>query len=188
MTTPERENHPAETKPALARDERMPVGVIVERRKARNPWEDFIWRAIAIVPGAAPQAAWSVVREEPDAIQYFVGTFTLQLHPRETMLYRENLMGHAPSAYVALVHDPAVDPYGIVVRHVTLSPGDAEAYMDAMTTVDAVPLPEPIAAWLADYVAAFHVEEVFRKRKRKPYDPRKGSGGGGSDDNGSSHE
>jgi hypothetical protein len=90
---------------------------------------------------------------------------------------------------VALVRDPTADPHGVVVRHVTLSPGDAEAYMDSETTVDAVPIPDPVAAWLADYVAAFHVDEVFRKRKRKPHDPRKGFGrGGGSNDYGPSDE
>lgn len=173
----------------LARDERMPVGVIVERRKAHNPWEDFIWRAAAVVPGAAPTAPWSVVREEPDAIQYFAGTFTLELHPRETGLYRDNLTSPSPSVYVAMVRDPAAEPHGIVVRHVTLSPGDAEAYMDAVSTVDPVPMPDVLAAWLADYVAAFHVEEVFRKRERKPYDPRKGLGAGrGRDDRGAPDE
>ncbi|HEX2116262.1 MAG TPA: DUF3305 domain-containing protein, partial [Alphaproteobacteria bacterium] len=93
----------------------------------------------------------------------------------------------APSAYIVLARDPAVDPYGIVVRHVTVSPGDAEAYMDAESAVEAVPLPDVVQAWLEDYVAAFHVEEVFRKRKRKPYDPRKGFGrGSGSKDYGPS--
>jgi hypothetical protein len=170
---------PRDEQPApLARDERMPVGVIVERRKARNPWDDFIWRAVAVVPGAAPTAAWSVVHEEPEATQYFAGTFTLELYPRETGLYRDNLSSPAPSVYVAMLRDPAAEPHGLVVRHVTLSPGDAEAYMDAVSMVDPVPMPEVLAAWLADYIAAFHVEEVFRKRERKPYDPRKGLGRG----------
>jgi hypothetical protein len=185
MTAPDKNEEQA--KPALARDERMPVGVILERRKASNPWDDFVWRAAAVVPGAAPTPAWSVVREAPDATQFFAGTFTLELHPKETMLYRENLMGRTPSAYVVLVRDPAADPHGIIVRHVTVSPGDAEAYMDAESAVETVPLPEIVQAWLQDYIAAFHVEEVFRKRKRKPFDPRKGLGGGsGSNDHGSS--
>jgi hypothetical protein len=190
MTTPDpREEQPADATPAVARDERLPVGVIVERRKARNPWDDFVWRAVALVPGAVPQAPWSVMREEADATRFFAGTFVLELHPRDTALYRENLTGRAPSAYVVLVRDPAVDPHGIVVRHVTLSPGDAEAYSDAISAVDAVPIPDVVAAWLADYVAAFHVEEPFRKRKRKPHDPRKGFGrGSGSNDYGPSDE
>lgn len=186
MSAPEpNETQSAETR--LAPHERMPVGVIVERRKASNPWDDFIWRAVAIVPGAASTQPWSVVREAPEATQYFAGTFELELHPRDTVLYRENLMGRSPSAYVVLLRDPAAEPHGLLVRHVTVSPGDAEVYMDDVSTVDAVPLPDVVAAWLADYVAAFHVEQEFRKRKRKPHDPRKGFGrGSGSNDYGPS--
>jgi hypothetical protein len=174
MTASEERDEQSTGASPLARDERMPVGVILERRKARNPWDDVIWRAVAVVPGAAATPAWSVAHEEPDATQYFAGTFTLELHPRETGLYRDNLTSPSPAVYVAMVRDPAAEPHGIVVRHVTLSPGDAEAYMDAVSSVDPVPMPDVLAAWLTDYVAAFHVDEVFRKRARKPYDPRKG--------------
>lgn len=174
---------------SLARDERLPVGVIVERRKARNPWDDYVWRAVALVPGAAPPAPWTVVREADGSTQYFAGTFTLELHPRETGLYRENLQARTPSAYVVLVRDDKAEPHGLVVRHVTVSPGDAEAYMDSLSAVDPVPMPDIVRAWLEDYVAAFHVEQEFRKRKRKPHDPRKGFGlGSGSNDYGPSDE
>ena len=170
----------------LARHERMPVGVIVERRPAANPWGDFVWRAVAIVPGAAPTALWTVTHEDAGTTQFFAGNFELELHPRETFMYRENLLGHSPSAYVVLHPDPTAEPHGVAVRFVTVSPGDAEAYMDGAYTVDPVSLPDVIEAWLEDYVAQFHVDEAFRKRKRKPHDPRKGFGrGSGSNDYGS---
>jgi Protein of unknown function (DUF3305) len=173
----------------LARHERMPVGVIVERRKAANPWEDYVWRAVAIVPGVAPTAPWSAVREEGGTAQFFVGTFELELHPRETGMYRDNLLGRSPSAYVVLQMDPTAEPHGVAVRLVTVSPGDAEAYMDGASSVEPVPIPDVIAAWLGDYVALFHVDEEFRKRERKPHDPRKGFGrGSGSNDYGPSSE
>jgi hypothetical protein len=173
----------------LARHERMPVGVIVERRRANNPWEDHIWRAVAIVPGAASTAPWAVMREEAGTTQFFAGNFELELHPRETLMYRENLLGRSPSAYIVMERDPAAEPHGITIRAVTVSPGDAEAYMDEACSVEPVPLPDAIAAWLEDYVAQFHVDEAFRKRKRKPHDPRKGFGrGSGSNDYGPSTE
>jgi hypothetical protein len=175
MTAPE--TNEGQAKPELARHERMPVGVILERRKASNPWDEFVWRAVAIVPGAAPTADWTVVREAPEGIQFFAGTFELELHPKETGRYRDNLRSPAPSAYVAWLRDPGGNPHGILIRHVTVSPGDAEGYMDAVSIVEAVPLPDVVHAWLTDYVAAFHVEEVFYKRPRKPYDPRKALGG-----------
>ena len=32
---------------------RIPVGVIVERRKATSPWADVIWRPVAVLGGNA---------------------------------------------------------------------------------------------------------------------------------------
>jgi hypothetical protein len=179
---------PGEAQP-LERYERMPVGVIVERRKATNPWDDVLWRAVAIVPGAAPTEPWSVVREDGGTAQFFAGNFTLELHPREAAMYRDNLTGLSPAVYVVLQIDRTAEPHGVAVRLVTVSPGDAEAYMDGTYIVDPVPIPDVVAAWLEDYVATFHVEEAFRKRKRKPHDPRKGFGrGSGSNDYGPSTE
>ena len=34
-------------------DASMSLGVIVERREVENPWQDFAWRPIAVVPNAA---------------------------------------------------------------------------------------------------------------------------------------
>ena len=38
--------------------------------------------------------------------------------------------------------------------------------------VEPVPMPESVAVWLSAYVAAYHVEEPFRKRQRRKLDPR----------------
>lgn len=181
---------PAEPRPApaLDRHERMPVGVVVERRKAANPWDDFIWQAVAVIPGAAATPPWTVLRSDGPATQFFAGTGEIELHPRETLLYRANLDAPRPSVYVVLERKDGAAP-GVALRHVTVSPGDAEAFMDDMHLVDPVPMPDLVAAWMAEYIAAFHVEQTFRKRKRKPHDPRKGFGfGSGSIDYGPSTE
>ena len=36
------------------------VGVVVERRKAKSPWVDYVWRPIAALPGT-PEDRKSVV-------------------------------------------------------------------------------------------------------------------------------
>jgi len=28
----------------------IPVGIVVELRKADSPWTDFVWRAVAVLP------------------------------------------------------------------------------------------------------------------------------------------
>ncbi len=41
---------------------RIPVGVVVERRKAFSPWADFIWRPVAVLEGVPDAAPWTVTR------------------------------------------------------------------------------------------------------------------------------
>jgi hypothetical protein len=151
--------------PSLDRHEKMTVGVVVERRKLDNPWQDYGWQSVEIVPGAPQTAPWTVMREEGSTLLLFAGTFAMELHPRDTISYRTNLeLG--PSIYVVLRADSG-QPYGLRLEMVTPSPYDAEAYMEGgADIVDKVPMPDVIVGWLADYVAAFHVEEEFKKRRR----------------------
>jgi hypothetical protein len=163
---------PTGDRPSLDRHEKMTVGVVVERRKLNNPWQDYAWRPIEVVPGAPATAPWTVMRDEGTSLLLFAGTFTMELHPRDTMSYRTNLELGA-SIYVVLRPDSG-QPYGLRIEMVTPSPYDAEAYMEGGTdVVDKVPMPEVIVGWLVDYVAAFHVEEEFKKRRRdKPRQAR----------------
>ena len=38
---------------------RIPVGVVVERRKANSPWVDFVWRPVAVLGGLPDAAPWT---------------------------------------------------------------------------------------------------------------------------------
>jgi hypothetical protein len=38
---------------------RIPVGVVVERRKATSPWAEVIWRPVAVLGGVPDAAAWT---------------------------------------------------------------------------------------------------------------------------------
>jgi hypothetical protein len=168
-----------ESRPTPRRDERMPVGVLLASRPPATAWGEEQWRPHDIVLGASELAPWTRVRADGDATIWFVGTFELALFVAETVMYRTNLAGSAPSVYVVLRRDPSLPAPGIVVRHVTVSPGEAEAFtVDGVHAVEKVPMPASLVQWLSDYVAAFHVEEVFRKRKRTAIDPRKGFGKG----------
>lgn len=165
--------------PQLDRHERMPIGVILERRPARNPWEDFKWRPTAVVPGAPPTEPWSLVFKDGPIEHYFAGVHELELNRRETDNYLINFAADAPSVYVVLRVGAGEGPRGIAVTMVTVSPAEAEAYMEGGEhVIERVAMPEAIAEWLADYCAAFHVVEKFYKRQRKRHDPHKGFGRG----------
>ena len=42
---------------------RIPVGIIVERRRAISAWAEFIWRPSAILPGVPETSPWTVEME-----------------------------------------------------------------------------------------------------------------------------
>ena len=184
----ETKDAPAASAPALDRHERMPIGVILERRPANNPWEEFRWRPVSVVPGAPATEPWAVVFKDGSIEHYFAGVHELELHPRETERYLHNLATETPSVYV-VVHPQSSDgPLGVAVRFVTVSPADAEAYAEGGDhIIERVAMPPAIAEWLVDYCSLFHVTEKFVKRKRKRHDPEKGFGlGAGSNDYGPS--
>ncbi len=43
---------------------RIPVGVVVERRKAKSQWIDHVWRPVAVLDGVPEAAPWTLLSEE----------------------------------------------------------------------------------------------------------------------------
>ena len=147
----------------------MPVGVVLRKSRGVTRWAPWIWRAVAVLPGAGP-AAWRVLREEAGAVEYHAATVTLELHRAETEAYRAALAAEPPSVWVVLrpseEHVEAGAP-DIFVHSVTASPYDAQDYLDSgEEIVEAVPMPEGLAAWVRDFVERHHVDELFYKRRR----------------------
>ena len=152
----------------------MPVGVILERREIDNPWESHSWTPVAVVPGASDMPAWTEVSRGDGWVQYYAGTLLLELNRDETDDYRYNLANDPPAVYVLLREDDEAEA-GIAPAKVTVAPSEAQAILDTEEYgLEPVPMPDAIRAWLGAYVEAYHVDQPFYKRKRKPYDPRKG--------------
>jgi hypothetical protein len=154
---------------------RIPVGVIVERRKAKSPWIDYLWRPVSVLvgtPGAAPGTAFD---ERPEAILFYAGLAVIELHRTEASYYRDNITSAGPSLWVAL--RPAASelpcselPYEVMT--VTADPAEGEALTDAGNNlVEAVPMPAEIIATVRLFVARHHVERPFLKRRRTPAEP-----------------
>lgn len=159
-------------RPVIEKHARMPVGVIVERRKAKSPWQDYTWHVLEAVPGAPALESWSVMRADEERTCFFAGTYEIELHPRETENYRYNLTGPEPSIYVVLRFDASDTPHGVAVHLVTASYADAQAYMESFADqIERIPIPPAVAEWLAAYVESYHVDRPFYKRQRKRFDP-----------------
>jgi Protein of unknown function (DUF3305) len=162
---------------------RIPVGVVVERRKAKSPWLDFLWRPVSVLPGAPSAAPWTPIGGVQDRAVFYAGEGVIELHRTETANYRDNLATGAPALWVVL--RPTASEPAYEVMAVTADPAEGEAFTDAGNDlVEAVPMPAPIIESIGAFIAAHHVERPFVKRRRGDAKPEARGGGVGGDEGG----
>ncbi len=150
---------------------RIPVGVVVECRKATSPWIDFVWRPIKVLEGAPDTEPWTVLSADDDVTTYYAGGASIDLYPSETTYYRDNLASGTPSVWVILRPTGGEPAYALVA--VTANPDEGEAYSQPGTDlVEAVMMPTSVHEMIAAFVAEHHVEQPFYKRKRDRADPK----------------
>jgi len=148
----------------------IPVGVVIERRRSNSPWVDFVWHPIAVLPGVPDAAPWTALDGDAERANFYGGAATIALHRSDTSGYRDNLASGAALLWVVLRPTGHEPPYEIAA--VTADPGEGEALTASATdVVETVPMPEPVRAALADFVARHHVEHRFVKRERDRADP-----------------
>ena len=149
---------------------RIPVGVVVERRKAISPWADFIWRPVSVLSGLPDAAPWTPLAIAEDAATFYAGAAEIELYRSETDNYRRNLASEAPSVWVALQATEGDPPYEIAA--VTADPAEGEGLTEpGQGIVEAVAMPDALRSAVDAFVAEYHVEQVFEKRRRDRADP-----------------
>ena len=57
---------------------RIPVGVVVERRKATSPWLDIVWRPVAVLGGVPDAAPWTALANAGDVATFYVGAAEIE--------------------------------------------------------------------------------------------------------------
>jgi hypothetical protein len=148
----------------------IPVGVVVERRKARSMWVDFLWRPLSVFVGKPSAAPWTPLKTEAEATLFYAGEAVIELHRTETTNYRNNLGSGAPALWVALRPVPSGQPYEILA--VTADPAEGEAFTDAGSNlVEAVPMPPEVVEAVGRFILQHHVERPFVKRQRDQQTP-----------------
>ena len=154
---------------------RIVVGVVVERRKAKSPWLDFLWRPVFVFAGTPSAAPWTRISEEGDATTFYAGEAAIELHRTETASYRQNLCSGMPALWVVLrpiaaanSSSPAFD-----ILTVTADPSEGEALTGAGNNLVAtVPMPAAIIETIDSFIAEHHVERPFNKRQRDRGEPQ----------------
>jgi Protein of unknown function (DUF3305) len=150
--------------------QRLPVGVVVERRKLNNPWAEFSWRPVAVLPGAPDTAPWTMLDEQHEVRRFYAGASEVELFAGNAGYYRDNLTSGEPALWVVLRPTGLEPPFQVFT--VTADPNEGEAFTQAGNDlVEAVAMPEPIRESIAAFVAEHHIETQFVKRQRDTADP-----------------
>ena len=150
------------------RVETVQVGIVVERRDSSHPWADHVWMPVACLTGAKPMdphGDWRKLDQGEGWSRWLAGTLTIELHRTETEGYRYNLSGRRPALYVVM-RETDDSRHERVPLIATVSPYEAEAYLEGDDIVTAVPLPPELEAWMQGFIDAHHVDRPFNKRRR----------------------
>ena len=158
----------------MTEQETLPLGVVLERRRLDNPWQDFTWQPVAVIPGARPldpRDEWVALTRGEDWTRYPAGTLPLELFRKEPEGYTVNLSQDPPRLFLVLRGGEDMDcGHDLVPFLVTACPYEAQDYLDSgEEMVEAVLMPEGVVAFVQAYIDRHHVDEPFRKRKRKRY-------------------
>jgi len=81
---------------------RIAVGVVVERRRAKSAWADFLWRPVSVFAGNPSAEPWTPLDAEAETTLFYAGDAEVELHRTETANYRNNLASGAPALWVGL--------------------------------------------------------------------------------------
>jgi len=157
--------------------ERMAVGIVVERREIDNPWQDYSWSPVGVLPGVALEGGeWKLLREGEGWSHFLIGSLDIELFRGETEGYRYNLTNAPARVYIVLNPGEEADDPEIVPFLATVCPYEAESYSEnAEDIVEGVIMPDELAGWVQTFIDKYHKDVPFKKRKRnKAYDPGKG--------------
>ncbi len=146
------------------------VGVVVERRKAKSPWVDHVWRPVAALPGAPSTPPWTAIEGDDETMRFFAGSAELGLYRSDTSHYRDNLASGSPGLWVVLRPTGGEPPFTVVA--VTANPSEGESFTESgADLVEPVPMPDSVLEMVDAFIAEHHVEHAFTRRKRKRADP-----------------
>ena len=154
----------------MSADASMSVAVVVERREIENPWQDYVWRPIAVVPNAARDEKWRELHKGEGWVHFLAATLDLELFRGETEGYMTNLSQDPPQVYVVLRQGEEADENDVEPFHLTACPFEAMGYHESGDEiVEGVPMPEEVMVWMREFVDLYHVDTPFEKRKNKRY-------------------
>jgi hypothetical protein len=140
----------------------FPLAVVMQRRPAQSRWADVVWEPHGVVCGYTGAERKLLVQHDGVA-QWLHPGFKLELHRDETEGYYENVVTADPRVFVLW----RMEGEDALPVEVTVSRDEASRWLDGGHSVDGVPMPPEIYAWVGDYV-----EKNYRPEPKKRIKPR----------------
>ncbi|MGZ3410375.1 MAG: DUF3305 domain-containing protein [Xanthobacteraceae bacterium] len=148
----------------------IPVGVVVERRKAVSPWADFTWQPVAVLSGMPDAVPWTIISENAGTTAFYAGPARIELHASCAANYRDNMSTGEAKLWVVLRPTEREQPFDVVC--VTADGSEGEGFTSAGNDiVDSVPMPDAIRDLTDAFIAAHNIEQPFFKRTRDRANP-----------------
>lgn len=148
--------------PAMAL--RRTVAVVMARTPLASRWQSEKWEAKGVVPDIfGPDAVPRTLYDDGTRLEVLYPGFDIDLKGEELESYFLNLTSPQPKAFVLVRADDGTPR----PAYVSLSYTRAAGWMDANETVDAVPLPPDLHAWVGEFVERYYRPRPKFKRERK---------------------
>jgi len=139
------------------------VAVVMQRRALQNRWADHAWEPLGVLPGFAEACAARVLVDGPGVQQWLHCGHKLVLHRDECEGYYLNVSTERPKVFILW----RIDEDRAIPVEVTVSSEEAGRWLDGGHSVDGVPMPPEIFAWVGEYV-----ENNYRPEPKKRIKPR----------------
>jgi Protein of unknown function (DUF3305) len=181
---------PAHTLPPRTPHPAVRVAVVMERIAQPNPWQDWLFRLVEVVPdegafGLEPRQ----LHDDGKISRWLYPGFKVELFADECKGYFLNLTSGQPVWFVSWLVDD-IDPSRVNLTAVSVSYIEADRRMTAEECVENVPLEPELCEWLRLFTNEHFTPDTKRKvramsflspeeRERQAAADRDGGGGAG---------
>lgn len=142
---------------------RFPIAVVMQRRPSASRWQSEVWEPFSVVAAHAGEGGPRLIVDHGGIQQWLHPGFALELHRDEAEGYYLNVSTGDPRVFVMwrMEGDRALP------QEVTASYEEAARWLDGGASVDGVPMPPELYAWVGEYV-----ERNYRPEPKKRIRPR----------------
>jgi hypothetical protein len=144
---------------------RRTVSVVMQRRTAQSRWADWVWEPWGVLSSAEKPGEPRLLVEEAGMAQWLHPGFTLVLHRDEMEGYYLNVSAPQPRVFVLWRMENEM----ALPIDVTLSSEEAARWADGGHSVDSVPIPPEIFAWVGAHVEANYRPEPQKRFKSRSF-------------------